>query len=83
MFSIIVNSACKLMAKQKVALECLSYHATAPPDQTLKLASDPIKSADEYKLYSFKFIGMLKHGCLLLFAGCMVNIAKKIIFCRL
>ncbi|CAH1730741.1 unnamed protein product [Chironomus riparius] len=48
--------ACKLMAKQKVALECLSYHATAPPDQTMKLASEPVKSAEDYKLYSFKFI---------------------------
>lgn len=79
MFSpIIANSACKLMAKQKVALECLSYHATATQDQTLKLASDPIKNADEYKLYSFKFIGMLEHICLLLFVGflCMLNIAK-------
>ncbi|XP_055587649.1 cGMP-specific 3',5'-cyclic phosphodiesterase isoform X2 [Uranotaenia lowii] len=50
------ESACKLMAKQKVALECLSYHATAPPDQTLKLVNDSIASAEEYKLYSFKFI---------------------------
>lgn len=50
------ESACKLMAKQKVALECLSYHATAPPDQTLKLVNDTIQSAEEYKLYSFKFI---------------------------
>lgn len=45
------------MAKQKVALECLSYHATAAQDQTVKLASEPVKSAEEYKLYSFKFIG--------------------------
>jgi hypothetical protein len=45
------------MAKQKVALECLSYHATAAQDQTIKLANEPIKSAQEYKLYSFKFIG--------------------------
>jgi hypothetical protein len=45
------------MAKQKVALECLSYHATAPPEQTMKLATEPVKSAEEYKLYSFKFIG--------------------------
>ncbi|XP_058056137.1 cGMP-specific 3',5'-cyclic phosphodiesterase [Anopheles bellator] len=50
------ESACKLMAKQKVALECLSYHATASQDQTLKLANDQIQSAEEYKLYSFKFI---------------------------
>lgn len=54
-----VRSACKLMAKQKVALECLSYHATAPQDQTNKLAVEPVKSAEEYKLYSFKFIGEL------------------------
>lgn len=45
------------MAKQKVALECLSYHATASQDQTMKLANEPIRSAEEYKLYSFKFIG--------------------------
>ncbi|CRK92094.1 CLUMA_CG005663, isoform A [Clunio marinus] len=50
------ESACKLMAKQKVALECLSYHATASQDQTVKLTSEQIKSAEEYKLYSFKFI---------------------------
>ncbi|XP_050087543.1 cGMP-specific 3',5'-cyclic phosphodiesterase isoform X2 [Anopheles aquasalis] len=50
------ESACKLMAKQKVALECLSYHATASQDQTLKLVNDTIQTADEYKLYSFKFI---------------------------
>ncbi|KAG5672291.1 hypothetical protein PVAND_002428 [Polypedilum vanderplanki] len=50
------ESACKLMAKQKVALECLSYHATAPTELTMKLANDPIKSAEEYKLYDFKFI---------------------------
>lgn len=51
------ESACKLMAKQKVALECLSYHATAAQDQTLKLVNDTIASAEEYKLYSYKFIG--------------------------
>ena len=45
------------MAKQKVALECLSYHATAPQELTVKLASEFIKSSEEYKLYSFKFIG--------------------------
>lgn len=48
------------MAKQKVALECLSYHATASQDQTVKLAKEPIRSAEEYKLYSFKFIGELR-----------------------
>ena len=51
------ENACKLMAKQKVALECLSYHATAPQEQTDKLVQDTIESAETYNLYSFKFIG--------------------------
>uniref|UniRef100_A0A1A9WNF2 Phosphodiesterase n=1 Tax=Glossina brevipalpis TaxID=37001 RepID=A0A1A9WNF2_9MUSC len=50
------ENACKLMAKQKVALECLSYHATASQNQTDKLVNDTIKSAEIYNLYSFKFI---------------------------
>ncbi|XP_053976534.1 cGMP-specific 3',5'-cyclic phosphodiesterase-like isoform X1 [Hylaeus volcanicus] len=50
------ESACKLMAKQKVALECLSYHATASNDDTIKLISETIPSADSYNLYSFTFI---------------------------
>lgn len=51
------ENACKLMAKQKVALECLSYHATATNSQTSKLTQDSIQSAENYALYSFKFIG--------------------------
>lgn len=50
------ESACKLMAKQKVALECLSYHATASNDVTEKLADEDIPSANCYNLYSFQFI---------------------------
>ncbi|XP_050325171.1 cGMP-specific 3',5'-cyclic phosphodiesterase [Bactrocera neohumeralis] len=50
------ENACKLMAKQKVALECLSYHATASAEQTQKLVNDQIESAEKYDLYSFKFI---------------------------
>ncbi|XP_063978763.1 cGMP-specific 3',5'-cyclic phosphodiesterase-like [Diachasmimorpha longicaudata] len=49
------ESACKLMAKQKVALECLSYHATASNDDALRLTSDDIPSAEQYNLYSFTF----------------------------
>ncbi|XP_032305795.1 cGMP-specific 3',5'-cyclic phosphodiesterase isoform X2 [Drosophila ananassae] len=49
------ENACKLMAKQKVALECLSYHATASQDQTEKLTQDAIADADTYNLYSFTF----------------------------
>ena len=41
----------KLMAKQKVALECLSYHATATAEDTSRLAQIPIPSAEVYNLY--------------------------------
>lgn len=41
----------KLMAKQKVALECLSYHATATAEDTNRLAQDVIPSAETYNLY--------------------------------
>lgn len=59
------------MAKQKVALECLSYHATAGQDQTIKLANEPIKSAEDYKLYSFKFIGNISlNHCFMLRLKC-------------
>jgi len=51
------ENACKLMAKQKVALECLSYHATASQDQTEKLTQDAIAEAESYNLYSFTFTG--------------------------
>ncbi|XP_014256079.1 cGMP-specific 3',5'-cyclic phosphodiesterase [Cimex lectularius] len=50
------ENACKLMAKQKVALECLSYHATASLDDTAKLYKDTIPSAEAYNLFSFTFI---------------------------
>lgn len=50
------ENACKLMAKQKVALECLSYHATASNEVTEKLIGEEIPSADSYNLYSFTFI---------------------------
>lgn len=45
------------MAKQKVALECLSYHATATQNQTEDLIKDHIPSAEAYTLYSFTFNG--------------------------
>lgn len=50
------ENACKLMAKQKVALECLSYHATASIDATSRLLQEDIPSAEIFNLYSFKFI---------------------------
>ncbi|KAF7274071.1 hypothetical protein GWI33_013248, partial [Rhynchophorus ferrugineus] len=50
------ENACKLMAKQKVALECLSYHATASNEATGKLLKENIPSAESFNLYSFTFI---------------------------
>ncbi|XP_071441726.1 cGMP-specific 3',5'-cyclic phosphodiesterase-like [Hetaerina americana] len=49
------ENACKLMAKQKVALECLSYHATASAEDTDKLNQGLIPTAEKYNLYSFMF----------------------------
>lgn len=39
------------MAKQKVALECLSYHATATAEDTSRLVQSTIPSAETYNLY--------------------------------
>ncbi|XP_059488412.1 cGMP-specific 3',5'-cyclic phosphodiesterase [Neocloeon triangulifer] len=50
------ENACKLMAKQKVALECLSYHAAASREDTEKLNKEEIPSAETFNLYSFTFI---------------------------
>ncbi|XP_034254332.1 cGMP-specific 3',5'-cyclic phosphodiesterase-like, partial [Thrips palmi] len=50
------ENACKLMAKQKVALECLSYHATASTDDTDRLSCEEIPTAEHYNLYSFTFV---------------------------
>ncbi|CAG7720295.1 unnamed protein product [Allacma fusca] len=49
------ESACKLMAKQSVALECLSYHATASPEDTERLRRDEIPSSAHFHLYSYDF----------------------------
>lgn len=42
------------MAKQSVALECLSYHATASHDDTERLRRDDIPSSEYYNLYRYK-----------------------------
>ena len=44
------EGACKLMAKQKVALDCLSYHAAANDDDTNTLAKADIPPGQEFKL---------------------------------
>lgn len=43
------------MAKQKVALDCLSYHAAAGDDDTEALANAAIPKAGEFRLDSYKF----------------------------
>ncbi|KAK7066492.1 cGMP-specific 3',5'-cyclic phosphodiesterase [Halocaridina rubra] len=43
------------MAKQKVTLEVLSYHAAAPREDALRLMKAKIPSAQALKLYDFKF----------------------------
>lgn len=73
------ENACKLMAKQKVALECLSYHATASQDQTEKLTQDAIAEAESYNLYSFTFTGKQDKGLCLV--GSLNNLVH--IPCRL
>lgn len=44
------ENACKLMAKQKVALDCLSYHAAANDADTNTLAMTVIPKATDFKL---------------------------------
>ena len=44
------EGACKLMAKQKVALDCLSYHAAASDDDTDRLTKAPIPPAEIVRL---------------------------------
>lgn len=47
------ENACKLMAKQKVALECLSYHASASVEDTERLYNDFIPSVESYNLLRY------------------------------
>lgn len=47
------EGAIKMMAKQKVALDCLSYHASASQDDTETLAKAVIPSAEKYSLYRY------------------------------
>ncbi|XP_043192163.1 cGMP-specific 3',5'-cyclic phosphodiesterase-like, partial [Amphibalanus amphitrite] len=52
------ENACRLMAKQRVALECLSYHATASAESTAELVSRHVPSALQLNLYSHQFDDM-------------------------
>lgn len=47
------EGAIKLMAKQKVALDCLSYHASASQADTDTLAKADIPSAAKYSLHRY------------------------------
>ncbi len=47
------ENAIKMMAKQKVALDCLSYHATAADDDTDTLLKAVVPSAQNYNLYRY------------------------------
>lgn len=49
------ENAVKLMAKQSVALEVLSYHATAQAEETEKLKSAVIPTVQEMKLQEYDF----------------------------
>ncbi|XP_055949647.1 cGMP-specific 3',5'-cyclic phosphodiesterase-like isoform X3 [Argiope bruennichi] len=49
------ENASKLMAKQKVALEVLSYHASSSLEETKKLMTTSIPTGETFKLYSFHF----------------------------
>lgn len=40
---------------QRVALDCLSYHATATDNDTTWLARETIPVSKEFNLYSYKF----------------------------
>ncbi|KAI1307232.1 cGMP-specific 3',5'-cyclic phosphodiesterase [Halotydeus destructor] len=51
----IYEQALKLMAKQKVALEILSYHASSSIEETRALMTCDIPSAETFKLYKYDF----------------------------
>ena len=45
------EGALKMIAKQKVALDCLSYHASASGEDTEDLAKASIPDAEKFSLY--------------------------------
>jgi len=53
--ALMYEQACKLLAKQSVAMEVLSYHASAQQAEVDKIMSQEMKSADHYKLDTFEF----------------------------
>ncbi|XP_074599710.1 cGMP-specific 3',5'-cyclic phosphodiesterase-like isoform X2 [Brevipalpus obovatus] len=49
------EKAIRLMAKQRVALEVLSYHASSSSEETLRLMSMRVETTQHYNLNSFEF----------------------------
>ncbi|KAK0041345.1 cGMP-specific 3 5-cyclic phosphodiesterase isoform X3 [Biomphalaria pfeifferi] len=49
------ENACQLMAKQSVALEVLSYHATASKEEAERIMVERIPASEDYKLYRYDF----------------------------
>ncbi|EDV22124.1 uncharacterized protein TRIADDRAFT_50691 [Trichoplax adhaerens] len=52
------DDVCKAMAKQAVALEVLSYHATASTNEAIALATEPIPPPVNYQLRELSFDDM-------------------------
>lgn len=54
------EKVCRAVAKQRVALETLSYHATAPQEEAVRLKKVPVPPCQDIGLHEFKFseIGM-------------------------
>lgn len=46
---------CKALAHYSVALEQMSYHATATSEETERLQSAVVPSVDQFNLHSFRF----------------------------
>lgn len=53
--TLIYEQALKLMAKQRVALEVLSYHASSSSEEASRLACSPPLDAHHVGLYRFDF----------------------------
>ncbi|CAL4068650.1 unnamed protein product, partial [Meganyctiphanes norvegica] len=51
----VYEKACRLMARQTVALDCLSYHASASQEDTDKLKMAEVPLAKYFDLYNFDF----------------------------
>lgn len=51
----VYEKACRLMARQTVALECLSYHASASQEDTDKLKMAEVPQSKYFDLYNYDF----------------------------